>query len=290
LQHVETAFPSAFSLPDHVEVPAMLKITSADNSPKTKVTPRTVSPRAGAIEFATIAAYGGLTALILVAIALLLPPVQRSRTAARRSQCKNNLKQIGLALHNYHDTFGCFPPAYIADEYGRPMHSWRVLILPYIDQALLYNQYRFDEPWDGPNNSRLADRIGNTFLCPSDPATYGEQRGQMTNYVAILGPDTAWPDSQSVKLTDIQDGTSNTILVVEVAHSDIHWMEPRDLDLPPMKLNINPESGPGASSGHTGGIHALLGDGSVRFLSDTLPEPTFRALLTIHGGEKIGDY
>src|SRR5262249_42952585 len=80
-------------------------------------------------------------------------------TVARRSQCKNNLKQIGLAMFNYHDAYGCFPPAYIADADGRPMHSWRVLLLPFLDEAARYRKYRFDEPWDGPNNSELATSV-----------------------------------------------------------------------------------------------------------------------------------
>src|SRR6516165_2689000 len=87
---------------------------------------------------------------------------------AKRGQCKNNLMNIGLALHNYHDQFGSFPPACVADENGRPMHSWRVLILPFLDQTPLYNQYRFDEPWDGPNNKKLADTILAVYNCPSD--------------------------------------------------------------------------------------------------------------------------
>jgi len=75
---------------------------------------------------------------------------------ARGSQCSGHLCQISLALHNYHDVFGCFPPAYIADSRGRPMHSWRVLILPFMEQVALYNAYHFEEPWDGPNNRKLA--------------------------------------------------------------------------------------------------------------------------------------
>src|SRR5689334_18892035 len=100
----------------------------------------------------------GFMVLLFIAavlMALLLPPVTRGRTQARQSQCRNNLKQIGIALHNYHDIFGSFPPAYIPDEYGHPKHSWRTLILAQLDQAPLYNSYRFDESWDGPHNSAL---------------------------------------------------------------------------------------------------------------------------------------
>jgi hypothetical protein len=94
-------------------------------------------------------------AIIAVLIAFLLPAVRSARGAAYRSHCSSNLKQIALALHNYHDTFGAFPPAYVADESGKPMHSWRVLILPFLESSPLYDKYRFDEPWDGPNNRQL---------------------------------------------------------------------------------------------------------------------------------------
>ena len=102
-----------------------------------------------------LALVGFLLCAGLPMIALLLPAVQSAREAARRAQCSNNLKQIGLAFHNYHDSYGCLPPAYIPDGNGQPMHSWRVLILPFVEQSPLYDQYDFDEPWNGPNNSKL---------------------------------------------------------------------------------------------------------------------------------------
>src|SRR5262245_60656054 len=91
---------------------------------------------------------------------LLLPAVQSPGGGGRRATCANNLRNISLALCQYHDIHGTFPPAYITDEDGRPMHSWRVLLLPYLDQHSVYRQYRFDEPWDGPNNSALALAVG----------------------------------------------------------------------------------------------------------------------------------
>src|SRR5262245_66359 len=112
--------------------------------------------------FVIVLAVGGVLLVCcggLTIPALLLPAVQQGREAARRSQCKNNLKQIALALLNYESRYGTFPPAYVADESGKPMHSWRVLILPDLDQQALYNDYNFSEPWDGPNNSRLLTRI-----------------------------------------------------------------------------------------------------------------------------------
>jgi hypothetical protein len=147
-------------------------------------------------------------------IAMLLPAVQSHRTHARRSVCKSNLKQIGLALHNYHDIYGSFPPAYIADENGKPMHSWRVLILPFIDLPQLYEEYSFDEPWDGPNNSKLASKMPPTYACPSS-ATHRGGRGESTSYMAVVGPHTSWPGATGRKFDEFPDGLSNTILVVE---------------------------------------------------------------------------
>ncbi len=215
----------------------------------------------------------------------VLPNIRMSRGAARRSMCANNLKQIILALHNYHDVYKSFPPAYVADENGKPMHSWRVLILPFLEQKALYDQYRFDESWDGPNNRQLAGDL-KILMCPSD------QRGLagQTSYVAVVGPGTAWPGAKSVALSDIKDGTGNTILIVEVHNSGIHWMEPRDLDASQMPLAINAKpaakgASRGISSGHPGVAHVARADGSVRILSDDTPPATIRAMLTIAGGE-----
>src|SRR5271166_372859 len=98
-------------------------------------------------------------AIIAMLIALLLPAVQAAREAARRAQCTNNLKQIALAMHNYASANNCFPPAATYTRDGKPLLSWRVLILPYLEQASLYNQFHLDEAWDSPNNKPLGDRM-----------------------------------------------------------------------------------------------------------------------------------
>lgn len=212
------------------------------------------------------------------------------REPVRRMQCTNNLKAITLALHNYHDRYGCFPPAYVADQDGRPMHSWRVLLLPFLEQQDLYDQYRFDEPWNGPNNAKLAGVHVDEYECP-------EQRYAgtpiMTSYVAVVGQGTAWPGPTSSRFKDFRNGTSNTLMVVEVADSGIHWMEPRDLDAATMVMSVNSPRGTGISSLHRDpgwggqrlGANAGLVDGSVRFLPTDTPEATVRALVTAAGGE-----
>ena len=232
----------------------------------------------------------GAAACLVVVAAFFLPAVRSARPAARRSQCKNNLKQIGLALHTYHDKYDCFPPAYIADSNGRPMHSWRVLLLPYLDQEIHYAQYRFDEPWNGPNNSKLADKILHVYNCPGENNAAGRSIATLTSYVAVVGPETAWPGSRSTAIGDIKDGTSTTLMIVEVANSGIHWMEPRDLHVEQMAPTINAKSGQGISSRHQAGAQALLADGSVRFISEKLTAESIQALLTAHAGDENPDF
>jgi hypothetical protein len=110
--------------------------------------------------------------LLVVAFYLLVPAESSMSPSSRRSACRSNLKNIALALHNYHEDHGSYPPAYIADENGRPMHSWRILLLPYIERGDLYKQYRFDEPWDGPNNRKLASQMPGLYRCAGHD--YGE--------------------------------------------------------------------------------------------------------------------
>jgi len=219
-----------------------------------------------------------------VGIALLLPAVQQAREAARRTQCKNNLKQIGLALHNYADANGTFPPAFIADETGKPMHSWRVLILPYLDQAQLYNEYDFSQPWDGPTNSRLITRMPAVYACPSNPV-----QGSNTAYVGVFGEHCIFRGGEPVKIREITDGTSNTLLVGEATRANIPWMKPADVD-----VAVHPSIGDpdGFSSYHAGGAQFLLADGSVRFIAQTINALTLQALFTRDGGEVLppGDF
>jgi prepilin-type processing-associated H-X9-DG protein len=227
----------------------------------------------------------------VVFVCMGLTSVGHPPEASRRSQCKNNLKQIGLALHNYHERHGCFPPAYIADADGKPMHSWRVLLLPYLDQAAIYKQYRFDEPWDSPHNRLLAETVVHVFNCPSDIHHHAPPGSPHdTNYVAIIGDQTAWPGVRPMTFVEMKDGTSNTLMVVEVANSGIHWMEPRDLHVLQMAPKINAKSGQGISSRHAGGAHVLFADGSVRYMLDTLSEDVVRSLITVNGGEVVGGF
>ncbi len=229
---------------------------------------------------------------IYVLMTMLAPPFVDFRETSRRCQCANNLKQITLALHVYHNEYGCFPPAYLADQDGKPMHSWRVLILPFMDEQALFDQYRFDEPWDGPNNSLLAGARVRPYECPEQSAA---GTPITTSYVAVVGPGTVWPGMTTARCADVSDGTSSTLMLVEMADSGIHWMEPRDLDAATMAASVNTEGSQGISSLHRDpgwqrqrlGANTALADGSVLFLPTSTPETLIRALITAAGGEPI---
>ena len=153
---------------------------------------------------------------------------------------------MSLAVANYHDVHGCFPPPYLADENGVPMHSWRVLLLPFIEEQSLHDRYRYDEPWNGPNNSKLHAEMPRTFrfsFLSDDDTT-------QTNYLAVIGPHTMWPKSGQRTYNDVTDGPDETIHFVECRDSGIHWMEPRDLHLEEMTLTIDTDPRNGISSWH----------------------------------------
>jgi prepilin-type processing-associated H-X9-DG protein len=216
-----------------------------------------------------------------VLIALLLPAVQAAREAARRSQCVNNLKQIGLAMLNYESAVGKFPATAIVDKQGKPLLSWRVAILPYIEQGPLYNKFKLDEPWDSPHNRELIKYMPSTYSCPSGNTT--AQSG-MTTYRTFSGRGALLDPTRPTGFAEVTDGLSNTLLVVESADA-VTWTKPEDL--PFDNERAQPQRVLGAGSKHTGGFNVLMGDGSVRFIKLSIDPMIFRALITKAGGEIV---
>jgi Protein of unknown function (DUF1559) len=214
-------------------------------------------------------------------LATLSGAVQSAREAARRAQCLCNLCSIKLALHNYHSTHGTLPPAYVADATGKPMHSWRLLILPFMEESALYEQYDFNEPWDGPNNIKLLDRTPAIFRCPSRSS----EPTPLTSYVVFTGPGTMFPGANPVKFEDVTDGLPNTLMVGEVSNVNIPWTAPQDLDVRTMSFQINDRRRSSLSSKHPGGVNVVFGDASTRFLPQTITPGLLRALITIAGHE-----
>ena len=149
---------------------------------------------------------------------------QEAREAAKRMQCVP--KQLALALHNYHDQYQSLPPAYTTDAEGNPLHSWRVLVLPYMEQKQLYDEIRLDEPWDSPHNSQFHEKMPGIYHCPSRPAV--ETAKGLTPFQMIIGPDTISNGSNCTKFSDITRNPGDTILVVETS-IPVPWMQPVDL-------------------------------------------------------------
>ena len=201
--------------------------------------------------------------------------------ANTHSETANNLRQIGLVMHNYHAEMGTLPTAAICDKEGRPLLSWRVAILPLIEQANLYRQFKLDEPWNSPSNIKLLDQMPATYAMPGREAKKGE-----TFFRVFTGAETIFlpnkpgdgPIGRGIRLTDITDGTSNTLMIVEAAES-VPWTKPDDLPYDAKKPL------PKLGGSEPDRFWALFADGSVRSLRTKMREETLRALITRAGAE-----
>lgn len=224
---------------------------------------------------------GAFIGITVVLIGLFLPKMTRGREAARRTQCKINLKQIALALHNYHDFYEAFPPAYTVNENGQRLHSWRTLILPWMEERLLYQKIDLSKPWNHPANAEAFKTAPHTFRCPSF-----ELPADSTTYLAVVGENACFHPTKPRAISEITDGTSNTLMVIEVpVKQAVPWMSPQDAD-EQMLLMISQHD----ELAHTGGVQAALADGSVRFLSATMNPETRRAVISINGEEVVGEF
>jgi len=238
----------------------------------------------GLILLIAVAALAAAAFVFSVATVVLFPALGKARAVARQRSCEANLLKIGSALRAYEVDHGTLPPAYIPDENGKPKHSWRVLILPYLDEQALYQQYNFDEPWDGPGNSQLALRMPACYGCPADPD--GRALGE-TNYMVLVGAKTFFPDANATRSQDASDLSSTTIMVVETPVAGVTWLEPKDLKADRMQFTINDGFGVEMGSFHGGGAHVLMADGSVHFLRDITAADYLEGMTTIAGDEPI---
>lgn len=194
---------------------------------------------------------------------------------------------------NYEARYHTFPPAYIADKNGRPMHSWRVLILPDLGENDLYKQYDFSEPWDGPNNRKLLAARPRVYACPADKEVQSP-RSTETSYVAVVGPHSAWLGSKPRKLSELSAAT--TILLVETTDAGIPWTEPRDLSVDSLRSGFSGASVVTASSRHgdyngffysqrhSGGIHVACADGHTEYFPPGGLEPSLLSKCLQIGG------
>jgi hypothetical protein len=240
----------------------------------------------------TVTTFGGSTAWLVLCIAGLVLAIGKVRESAERVATGNNLKQIGYAMHDYHSDKNSLPAHAIYSADGRPLLSWRVALLPYLEQGPLYSQFRLDEPWDSEHNKRLLPLMPRVFARPG--AGSGEEyKTHFQVFVsrpsAPLTEMTAFPAGRfGSSLSRMTDGTSNTILVVEAAGA-VEWTRPQDLPFLPADAARGDLAAPlpGLGVAERTGFQAVLGDGSIRWFTGRVDPARFRALLTPNGGEPV---
>jgi hypothetical protein len=214
---------------------------------------------------------------------------EKASAARSEADCTANLAAIGAAMHQFLAKYGHFPPAFVPDARGKPAHSWRVLLLEFLEPAL-FSEYDFSTPWDSPHNRRLAAKMPGVYACPG---RRGAGNSNRTSYTVIVGPESAFPGSRAVKLSEITDTSYNipTILVAEVANMDTPWTAPADLLMSQMPHNCNsiPPPQPGISSSHQRGAGLLLLDGQVKRVKPTIGHYWLKCMITISGSEYYCD-
>lgn len=184
----------------------------------------------------------------------------------------NRLKQLGLALHQYHDHYGAFPPVITTDKHGRPMHSWRVLILPFLDRRDLYEEYDLSHAWDSAINRNLISRIPAPFQCPCN-CDNAEGR---TAFLAVVGEDAAWEKSKSRRRGEFSDGLDNTVIIVELPSQSVPWTKPNDVSFPFVALCLDDGTR----------LNCLFGDARVRSMKTSDLEQLLPAF-TISRGDSF---
>jgi prepilin-type processing-associated H-X9-DG protein len=220
-------------------------------------------------------------------ITAMLPPSSTVSEAALRSMCKNNLKELGRALHHYQKANGAFPLA----TSGDPAVSWRVQILPFVDKKKLFDKYVPGFAWNSEKNIPLSKTPVSSLLCPSAPFEIDAEGRYFSAYKMLAGPGTFSGDFKPRTPHGLSDGASNTLAIVEATGLNIIWTEPRDaqIDREPLGINFKGTGkydSPGMmSSWHVGGAQAVFADGSVRFLSQDIDPKVLKALTTVDGGE-----
>ncbi len=212
---------------------------------------------------------------------LFKPLLQRMQDQSDRMASINKLKQLGLAVHNYYDVNKALPTFANFGPNGKPLLSWRVLLLPFVGQQKLYQEFHLDEPWDSEHNKKLIPRMPEIFKTPG----YAGGEHGMTTYLAPLAENAIWTGTAAkVKLSDITDGTSNTILLIDAADNlGVPWTKPADYAYDPK------HAAAGLSQRFDMRALVLRADGSVGLLPAKMEAAKILALFTRNGGEVSND-
>ncbi len=268
--------------------------------------PRCALPRRGF----TLVELLVVIAIIGILISLLLPAVQAAREAARRISCLNNLRQIGVGMHNYHNALGCFPSGGIEHRWminpdtgapfgltGRQL-AWSAFLLPYVEQSTISDKLDFSKPFDAPQNAAAAAAVLSIYICPSVPQGSQLQSGRgPCRYGGIYGERITSPNNppkgvmlydRTISISEIHDGTSSTLMISEDSEfEDGQWINGLNVFDQAFAINQAPAFENDIRSKHPGGANGLFCDGSVRFLLEALELKTLAAICTRAGEEVI---
>jgi len=221
--------------------------------------------------------------IAFVVVAIVVPMFGRVDEVGPRQESAWHLWDIAFAMHDYANNHKTFPPAVVYDSHGKPLYSWRVLLLPYLQEKPLYSQFKLDEPWDSPNNKPLLAQMPHVYRTPSQ---YQRNEPYATHYQVFTGGGAifeASPKAHLLSFKDIiaADGMNKTLLVVEAAEP-VLWTKPEDLPYSPDR-----------SLPQLGGLFikkgfwAMMADGGTRWFSMDMDEETIRAMITWNGGETV---
>jgi hypothetical protein len=237
-------------------------------------------------QYRKIFAVAVVVVVLVVLVAMVVAAMFNAREFGRNVQCRYHLAMLCQAMRNYADVYGSFPPAYVADKDGNPLYSWRVLLLPFLDQKRLYRKFHLDERWDSKANKEVSELALGIFQCPSQP----NANQPTTNYMMVVGPHTISDGPHGRRPKEITDGPADTITIVEAADSTTWWAEPADLDFNTLSFTVN---GGGKktqiSSYHRDGVNAAFCEGPIRLLRSSTNPQLVRAMLTIDGGEHAAE-
>jgi prepilin-type processing-associated H-X9-DG protein len=224
---------------------------------------------------------------LLLLFALAYMSICPAPEAARRAKCCDSLRDIRIAMNGYQAKYGTYPPPYTVDKQGRRMHSWRALLLEFLDRDL-YAKYDFNHPWNSPHNLTVADMMtrNGPYHCPSE----APEKSLWTSYVMIVGPTAFGNGSTGRKPDEITDGLTNTLAIVEMSPSGILWTAPYDLNVAEMSYRINDPDQPGLRSRHSEGVVVVFADGHIQYIANGLDPDLLKALTTINGGEEIDHF
>lgn len=216
--------------------------------------------------------------------ALIAPAIADARGAANRATRINAFKQISLAMLNYESAKKTYPAAAIRNDSGQPLLSWRVAILPYLEEQALYNEFHLDEPWNSEHNLKLVEKMPKIYQDP-DATVRAAIGGGRTTFVVPIGQGTIFGGEAGMKIRDVKDGTSNTVMLVEVApEQSVVWTKPDDWEVDfkdPLR---------GVKRADRDGFAAAFGDGSVMYLPNSIDPANWGRALTAAGGEVVDPF